>query len=366
MVKGAEWNPPKHSGIKERILSEYLTVWFTALSKSYRAVFYIDGFAGPGIFSNGMVGSPIIALERAFEAWEKREGKQDFLLVFSEKDEATLKELSRNLGRCYKKLYAGCKQQILMRKNLRFWVGGSSFQDLVNEIEEAVSFDKWRAPLFAFIDPYGCDIPFSCVLKLLKPQKSELMITFMAQGLLRSRNSIKPETLERIFGERLSNSELTYPGVMEKYKQKIKEETNCFVVSFEIVNSKSSPQYHLLHVTHHKKGVTKIKEIMQKVSNSPFKFSNDPREKWQLTLFQNPIKDFYEKLQQIFGGREVTVSNLFDTFVATDKYSWTEKSIREFLKELEKDGKIQVQPKKVNGKKRKRGTFPGEVIIFVP
>ena len=46
------------------MLSAYLSAWFPILSSTNPPrVFYIDGFAGPGRYSSGEDGSPIVALK---------------------------------------------------------------------------------------------------------------------------------------------------------------------------------------------------------------------------------------------------------------------------------------------------------------
>ncbi len=49
-----------------RFLKRYLQAWMVILSQGkFREILYIDGFAGPGEYENGQVGSPIIALQNA-------------------------------------------------------------------------------------------------------------------------------------------------------------------------------------------------------------------------------------------------------------------------------------------------------------
>jgi len=60
----ASWPLAPHTGAKLALLSAYLSAWFPILSStSPQRVFYIDGFAGPGRYSGGEDGSPVVALK---------------------------------------------------------------------------------------------------------------------------------------------------------------------------------------------------------------------------------------------------------------------------------------------------------------
>ena len=54
-----------HTAAKHQLLKKYLNAWFPILGKHHGRITYIDGFAGPGEYEDGEVGSPIIAIEAA-------------------------------------------------------------------------------------------------------------------------------------------------------------------------------------------------------------------------------------------------------------------------------------------------------------
>src|SRR2546427_8646756 len=59
------WDLDPHSEAKHIILRRYLQAWLPIMTRWNGRVLYIDGFAGPGIYSKGEDGSPIIALKEA-------------------------------------------------------------------------------------------------------------------------------------------------------------------------------------------------------------------------------------------------------------------------------------------------------------
>lgn len=66
------WNAPPHTIAKIEMLRAYLVAWFQILGRSRRGqdLLYVDGFAGPGEYSNYPTGSPLAALSAAKEALE--------------------------------------------------------------------------------------------------------------------------------------------------------------------------------------------------------------------------------------------------------------------------------------------------------
>ena len=56
------WQLEHHTRAKHEILKRYLQAWMVILSQGkFSEILYIDGFAGPGEYDRGEVGSPIIA-----------------------------------------------------------------------------------------------------------------------------------------------------------------------------------------------------------------------------------------------------------------------------------------------------------------
>jgi three-Cys-motif partner protein len=73
------WDADPHTLAKHGILRRYLDAWLPILTRqaallrrqfgnlNSREILYIDGFAGPGKYTGGEKGSPVIALEAAIQ-----------------------------------------------------------------------------------------------------------------------------------------------------------------------------------------------------------------------------------------------------------------------------------------------------------
>lgn len=87
------------SRVKHRILANYLVPWTNILGSSYRALGYVDCFAGGGMYQDEegrlLPGSPLIALELA-KGYSQKPGRS-LLLGFVEKDHTTAERLRKTL-----------------------------------------------------------------------------------------------------------------------------------------------------------------------------------------------------------------------------------------------------------------------------
>lgn len=95
---------------KHTILSKYLGAWFTIHSQNrygtegkyetcpqYTHIVYVDGFAGPGLYSSGKdPGSPAVAYELAV-THKSLKAEVRIYMIFIEKNRATCRDLFKNL-----------------------------------------------------------------------------------------------------------------------------------------------------------------------------------------------------------------------------------------------------------------------------
>ena len=65
LQKDTIWPIEPHTSAKHQILRKYLDAWLPILGTYNKRVVYVDGFAGPGQYTGGEPGSPIVALQAA-------------------------------------------------------------------------------------------------------------------------------------------------------------------------------------------------------------------------------------------------------------------------------------------------------------
>lgn len=118
------------SEVKDELLGCYLLPYFSKILTTKRPVYYIDAFAGKGMFDDGKPGSPIIALD-IIES-KKRSDTSSVFSYFIEKKYSN--ELEKNIKRySNKKVIKG------------------KYEKVINDILK----DKEECNVFIYIDPFG-------------------------------------------------------------------------------------------------------------------------------------------------------------------------------------------------------------------
>jgi len=87
--KETVWQLEPHTRAKHEILKRYLQAWMIILSQGkFPEILYVDGFAGPGEYALGEIGSPIIALDTALAYRPPLQAKVHLLFVEKNADRA--------------------------------------------------------------------------------------------------------------------------------------------------------------------------------------------------------------------------------------------------------------------------------------
>ncbi len=133
-----------------------------------------------------------------------------------------------------------------------------------------------------------------------------------------------------------------------------------YILAFSMADISRRPIYDLFFATDSPKGFIKMKEAMWKVDPSGhFRYSDadDPSQlRWVW-----PAEELWPLIQEKFRGRKALVRTIC-TFVNEETY-YLEKHAREALRSAEQRGAISVAPTKVDGFKRRRRTFPEDLMI---
>jgi len=353
------WEIDPHTKAKHEILHRYLGAWFGIMGPRNKKIIYLDGFCGPGCYKNGEPGSPIIALKIAHDHYSNdRINKATFIFIDENADRLScLKEEIRRLGSCPSDF------DIIVVQN--------QFEDtLSNVLDEIEKKGSTIAPTFAFIDPFGFKgAPYELIRKLLQNSKTEIFINIMVDSINRFlehpnqqiTNHIidlfgTEEVLEIINGEGNRVEELI--NLYQKQISKIAK----YVRFFKMRDKNNRPIYCLFFATNNRLGHLKMKEAFWRVDHdSGYEFS-DATNPDQMVLFEKDhSKDLADKITEKFGNREVSVK-VIRIFVEDDT-AYTSSQMKKSLTFLENNDLISVKEIKINGGKRRKGTFPDDVVI---
>ena len=314
---------------------------------------YVDGFAGPGRYSQGEDGSPVIALRVALN--QRAHIRARIRFVFIEKSEeraSVLREIIDSLG---------------TPDHFQIEVyGDESFETAFGRVLDSYE-DGRMPPTFAFIDPFGWSgVPFSMVREIMRHRSCEVLVNFMYEEINRFlAHPDQEQNFDEFFGthEWREGIQLAEPRrrnrfLHDLYRRQLQDAAGGrYVRSFEMRNDRDVVDYYLFYATKSIVGLKKMKEAMWKVDQGgEFRFSDatDPN---QAVLFGNePCFDLLEReLLAQFGGRDASIEEI-ERFVLAET-AFRETHYKRVLKQLEG-----AEPPMIEAidppPQRRRGTYP--------
>jgi len=360
---GTVWDLEPHTAAKHAILLRYLQAWIPILSSAHGRVVYIDGFAGPGVYSRGEDGSPIIALKAALAHASRIKGEMAFLFI--ELDPARKQSLERSVG------------ALSLPSNFHVTIHLGKFDETIwGLLDDLDRTGGELAPTFAFLDPFGFShTPFSLVKRLVAHPRCEVLITFMYEEINRflSQEQV-PQHFDSLFGcpAWAQARQLVIPRerktfLRDLYRRQLEEEAGVkFVRSFEMLNRDNRTDYFLFFGSNSIEGLKKMKEAMWKVDETgTFQFSDatDPN---QSVLFEAgpDSADLRRRLLEAFRGRDVTIGEIEEFVLTRTPYRETHYK-RPVLIPMEKADPPQVIVPAAPPGRRRFQYPPGTVLRFL-
>jgi three-Cys-motif partner protein len=347
------WELEPHTAAKHEILRRYVQAWAPILSQgNFPHLVFVDGFAGPGRYSKGEEGSPIIAIKAVTEQQRPIKAKVDF--HFIELDKGRSDHLASEIA------------ALMLPSNVTTNIhGGRSFQDTFPEVWKSYAPrpGRSRPPTFVFIDPFGFKIPFSYVTEVLKAQSCEVLITFMFEEINRFLSQgQQPENFDDLFGCRdwREGVNIGLPRERVKflhdlYQRQLTQAAGAsFVRSFAMRNERNTMDYFLFFATNNELGLRKMKEAMWRVDESGTYTFSDATDPNQSVLFSaEPDRQLLTRLiVDKFAGIETTPKEI-ERF-AVHHTPFRETHYKKALQALEEVGKVvPVDPPA----KRRPGTY---------
>lgn len=150
------WAQDPHTAAKHSVLRKYLDAWIAAMgqqalkSSAYRVgpprLLLVDGFAGPGRYSGGEPGSPLLMLDALLShtALPRLAGVH-FIFLFIEQDHRRVDHLRSEVAALD-----------ALPSNVTVRIEHGAFEATFGGLlDEATEHGKTLVPTFAFIDPFG-------------------------------------------------------------------------------------------------------------------------------------------------------------------------------------------------------------------
>jgi three-Cys-motif partner protein len=354
------WKIEQHTIVKHAILKAYLDAWFPILGGRYLKLVYLDGFAGPGAYEEGQIGSPVIAIESALrhKLGPKRKAELVFFFIESRHDRVT------SLREVLKEKFS---REILASHRIRYSVHEAEFAPQIASVLDKIEADgALLAPTLAFLDPFGFSgMPMRLISRILKYRSCEVLATFMEGFVNRFASELSREALDELFGDSEWTPGLEIANPIERrefwldlYQKKMKQIGGArHVLRFEMVNKFNQTEYYLVFGTSHWRGVEAMKEAMFRAAKTgDYQFSDrtDPAQKTLIDYSDEPTwaPQVRENIWRHFEGSTVSEEEIHKFVVLETRGVYR---IRMLLHPLRADGRI-LSPDK--------GGFEGKSIQF--
>jgi three-Cys-motif partner protein len=281
--KDTLWPIEPHTQAKHEILRRYLDAWFPILSRWNDKIAYIDGFSGPGRYTGGERGSPLVALDVAIHHRRALEGEIAFWFMDERQDR--IDHLRQELAK------------MAIPEHFRITIVPTRFAENLKQALDSIDQSGLRmAPTFALVDPFGFSgIPYSLIQRLLSQRKCEALITFMVDAINRFLAHPDGAIVKHIvdaFGTDEALKIANAPGDrIERlrclYQEQLRRVAR-FVRYFEMRDKEGRTVYYLFFATNSALGHLKMKVAMWQVDPlGDFRFS-DATNPDQAVLFNEP------------------------------------------------------------------------------
>jgi three-Cys-motif partner protein len=351
------WPREEHTRAKHELLARYLSRWVPIFQHGYGKtshLVFIDGFAGPGVYTQGEPGSPVVMVREYLRA--TRDPDTTLHCFFVEGNKKRAEELEARVDG-----FRGPKCLIDVLHG--------DYADHYDHIMRKV--DALPEPaVFAFLDPFSAvDDPDLAVDVVVRP-RSEALVYLPVGHFARFLDQANMErTLNGVFGDARwkvlkgqSTAEIR-KGLVEIYAQRLAEpgsgEHGRFYVETFAIQPGKGERYYLFFATKHAKAVEAMREAMWHLdpANGRLFDARSPSQR-SLDVWKPGLSDDIH--------RRFPKGATFDfeeawRFVVDERPPFDKKRLRAALTYLREAGLIQVIDPK-SGKPSKRGFPPGRPI----
>lgn len=308
------WAMEPHTRGKHIVLRSYLDAWLPIMSHGarYRSAMgkarlvLVDGFAGPGRYSTGEDGSPLVMLKAFLEHSQRHLITADLLYLFIEERPDRIEHLREEVAAL------NPPEQV----HVQFETG--RFEDVFTGLLDSIeSSGAQLAPTFAFIDPFGyTGNPMDLAGRFLAFQRCEALVYMPLPFVNRFVGRAGQEqALTALFGSERWREALSFESTArvqflhELFQEQLRfGSASRLVRSFEIPTAGGNG-YRLYFTTGSEKGLEKMKEAMWRADPLGGERYRDTTD--ELVLFE-PEPDTGQLLRALkahFGNRPFSIED---------------------------------------------------------
>ena len=359
MIKDVSWPLRPRTSAKLQILKSYIGAWFQIVGKRFDTALYFDGFCGPGVYSGGEDGSPVIAVKEASASCEANQRFRPILL-FNDNDQKACESVTRQI------------EMQNVNNRVQWHVTNKEFWSYADTITTQLR-GQWTNPMFSFIDPFGIkDTPFSSIEKLLEGERSECLINFMAgwaNRFVAHPDLDVAQKVEQLLGgsyvDQVLKADDRIGTIIQLYQEKLHRQAP-FVKSFLLIDEGNVRDNVLIFCSKNSLGFQKMKEAMWRVdperggrfsAREALSFSRGQQNLFGVLPVTHPLKNEIRSFLEHHGRCEVGELMAW----VDSETGFLRKHARIVLTELHAAGEITAFDP--DGDKLKAGQWPNRVVV---
>lgn len=357
------WELEGHSKAKHEILRRYLGGWLPIMAKWNGRLLLLDGFAGPGRYTGGEEGSPLIMLKAYLEHTQRDRISAELVYAFIEENLDRVEHLEAEIAALG-----------TLPDDLLCQVIHGNFEEVFrDQVEHLQKRNQQLAPTFAFIDPFGyTDAPLDLTKSILKFDRCEVLIYLPIPHINRWLSKPDQEQgLSALFGSDEWKKAIELKGSARKtflhdlFRDQLKLDGGVkYVRSFEIINRQGTSGYHLFFGTNHETGLELMKGAMWRIDTVEGQTFRDSTDSGQLVLLGDGDPDpapLERALRDHFGTQPFSIRDA-ELFALVDTPYLGKHLRKPILKPLERDDELEV----LESPRKNRWTYPeGTIMRFV-
>jgi three-Cys-motif partner protein len=283
-VNTVPWDADPHTKAKHALYRQYLSKWVPIMMRGWGGdVTYAEGFAGPGVYTDGAPGSPVIALRTIVGDPKLRTSSRKMRLLFVDKDPRCTSLLEKQLTA------AAHPVELADLPNYGITVG-IECGECVPVLDQLLTQHKaWGRPMLVVLDTWGGAVWLDLVSKVATNSNSEVLITIQPQYFSRFAGVDNLDHGDKVFGSKAWRAVRDQPAdkkarwLLQHYRETIRAAGFEFVLDFELVDENGHALF-LVFGTTHRRGLEKMKEAMWEVDDVAGSGYRDPRDPDQQTL----------------------------------------------------------------------------------
>lgn len=337
------WPSDPHTMVKHLVYRHYLECWMAKICQRFPRSVIVDAFSGPGLYSDGPAGSPLLAAKTflTHSAYAKFNALE---IICLEQRPDRVERLRQEVGA----LGPTPKLTISVQEPGEF----THRQALLSSAAHDGKADR---PVLWLLDPFAIKaLPFSSVVDCLKGERDEAVVTFFTDEMHRFCNRENfYKTLDLHFGSdrwasaaRLTNEGRRKEALVRAYRDALEAE-GLLTEDFGVRVRNDTPRYSLVFATHSQYGLkcwNPVKWKLDSYAGSGASASTAT----QPDLFGISVLDELRQALSEFAGTEQRWLGLMGI---TARAGFMEKHLREALDAMAEDGlAIRVEPTKATSR----------------